>query len=153
MPGSVARAVLRDTPLLRGDQTLRDALRELVESDLPALPVVDARDRLAGIFGEREFIGAIFPGYLKEMRYAAFVPGTLDDALQKRAAAAGEPVAAHMNSEHIDVDTNVSDVGLAEIFLHHRVLVVPVIGDGKVVGVVRRTDFFRELARRMLEAG
>jgi len=33
-------------------------------SDVPALPVIDATGKLRGIFGEREFIGALFPGYL-----------------------------------------------------------------------------------------
>jgi hypothetical protein len=28
---------------------------------------VDERERLYGIFGEREFLGAVFPGYLKEL--------------------------------------------------------------------------------------
>ncbi len=151
MPSSVARAVLRETPTLRRDQPVREALAALVDSGLPALPVVGADGRLAGIFGEREFIGAIFPAYLKEMRYAAFVPGTLDDALEKRAAAADEPIGRHMTTDHVDVDTGVSDVALAEIFLHHRVLIVPVTQEGRITGVVTRADFFGRLAVRLLE--
>ncbi len=38
-----------------------------------------------------------------------------------------------------------SDAGLAEIFLHHRVLIVPVFADGRVQGVITRSDFFRAL--------
>ena len=52
----------------------------------PALPVVDDRERFAGIFGEREFIEALFPGYLGQLKGAAFLRGSLDDALEKRDA-------------------------------------------------------------------
>ena len=46
--------------------------------------------------------------------------------LEKRQACRFEPVAQHMNTEHVDVGPDFSDVGLAEIFIHHRVLIVPV---------------------------
>lgn len=39
---------------------------------------------------------------------------------------------------------------IAETFLHHRVLIVPVRGDGGVKGVITRSDFFRHLAERFL---
>jgi CBS domain-containing protein len=58
-----------------------------------------------------------------------------------------------MNTEHIDVGTDYSDVGVAEVFLHHRVLIVPVTEDGRVVGVITRSDFFRALAQRFLDRG
>jgi CBS domain-containing protein len=54
-----------------------------------------------------------------------------------------------MNDEHVDVAPDFADVQLAEIFLHHRVLVVPVVDDGRVCGLVTRTDFFRALAARL----
>ena len=44
-----------------------------------------------------------------------------------------------------------SDAEVAEIFLHHRVLLVPVIDEGKVVGVITRGDFFRSVADRFLD--
>ena len=43
-----------------------------------------------------------------------------------------------------------SDVQLAETFLHHRVLIVPVVDGGRVIGVVTRADFFRELAAKFV---
>lgn len=67
-------------------------------------------------------IGALFPGYLRTLGYAGFIPRSLDAALEKRAACAGEPVGKHMHPEHIDVGEDFSDTQLAEIFLHHRVL-------------------------------
>jgi len=42
-----------------------------------------------------------------------------------------------------------SDTQLAEIFLHHRVLIIPIVDAGRVTGIVTREDFFRALAQRL----
>jgi CBS domain-containing protein len=149
-PRELSEAVIRDAPLLRADQQIGDAVREVVDSGLPALPVVDG-DKLVGIFGEREFITALFPGYLKELSYAGFVPQSLDKALEKRQSCRFEPVSQHMNSEHVEVAGDYSDAQLAENFLHHRVLIIPVLEGRRVTGVITRSDFFRALAERFLD--
>ena len=53
-----------------------------------------------------------------------------------------------MNTEHIDVEHDFSDAQLAEMFLHHRVLIVPVATAGRVHAVVTRSDYFRELVSK-----
>ena len=42
---------------------IEEAVRRLVESQLSALPVVDERERFVGVFGEPEFMAALFPGW------------------------------------------------------------------------------------------
>jgi CBS-domain-containing membrane protein len=151
-PRSITDPLVRDAPVLHSDEALATAVRRLLDSALPALPVLDARERYAGIFGEREFMGAVFPGYLKELRSAGFVPHSLQDALEKRSSARHDPVGRHMNTEHVHVGPDHSDAHVAEIFLHHRVLIVPVLEDHRVLGLLTRSDFFRALAERFLEA-
>jgi len=151
MPQSLIRACLVVAPLLHEEETVGEAVRRLAGQELPALPVVDDHGRLAGIFGEREFIAALFPQYLGTLRSAAFVRASLDDALEHRLPCRAEPVARHMNTEHVEVPDDVSDVQLAEIFLHHRVLIAPVVRDRRPVGVVPRSAFFRALAARLEE--
>jgi CBS domain-containing protein len=151
-PNRISRPLIREAPLLRHDTRVEEAVRAILDSGLPALPVVDDNGELAGIFGEREFMSALFPGYVGELRFAGFVRKTLDEALEKRAACRREPVAKHMNTEHVDVPEDASDVQVAETFLHHRVLIVPVRGDGGLKGVITRSDFFTQLAERFLAA-
>jgi CBS-domain-containing membrane protein len=151
-PRTVTDPILREAPLLRASDTVADAARAVLDSDLPALPVIDERERLLGIFGEREFLGAVFPGYLKELKHAGFVRRSLEDALEKRLSCRSEEVRGYVNTEHIDVTTDFADAEVAEIFLHHRVLLVPVTDDGKIVGVITRADFFRSVAERFLSA-
>jgi CBS domain-containing protein len=149
-PRTVTDPLLREVPVLRVTDTVADATRALLDADLPALPVVDERERLFGIFGERELLGAVFPGYLKELKYAGMIKRDLEDALEKRQHSRVEPVRAYVNTEHVDVGTDFSDAQVAEIFLHHRVLIVPVADDGRLVGVITRSDFFRSIAERFL---
>jgi CBS domain-containing protein len=149
-PREVSEPLLREAPTVRDTDTVQAATAVLLASDLPALPVLDGRDRVVGIFGEREFLGAVFPGYLRELKHAGFVRRSLDEALEKRDECRTEPVGRHMNSEHIAVERDFSDLAVAEIFLHHRVLLVPVTDDGRLAGVITRADFFRSVAERLL---
>lgn len=142
---------VEDAPTLPAEETVAGALPALVASGLPALPVVDAAGELVGLFGEREFMAALFPGYVGELHYAGFVPAELDEALEKRATCAQEPISQHMNPEEVAVEEGFSDIGLAEVFLHHRVLVVPVVRNKRPLGIVSRGAFFRHLAGRFLE--
>jgi CBS domain-containing protein len=149
-PRTIAELVHREVPLIGQDQPVGEAVAVVLESGLPALPVVDEQQRAAGIFGEREFITALFPGYVGSLKYAAFVPKSIDAALEKRQSCRAEPVARHMNTEHIDVPADFSDIQLAEVFIHHRVLIVPVTEGKRVSGIVTRSDFFAVLAERFV---
>jgi CBS domain-containing protein len=150
-PREMSAPIIQDAPTVRQDDTVEQATRTLLDSGLPALPVVEAEGLLVGLFGEREFMEALFPGYVGQLGYAGFVSASLDDALEKRAACRVEPVSQHMNTEHVSVDEEFSDVGVAEIFIHHRVLIVPVERKGRPIGVITRSAFFQRLAERFLE--
>lgn len=150
-PRAISDLVVANPPTLAADEPLEQAIRKLLETDLPALPVVDEGGRFAGIFGEREFMQALFPGYVGQLRHAAYLSESIDAALERREACRYEPVGRYMNTEHIDVGPHWSDVQLAEIFMHHRVLVVPIIEEGRITGIITRHAFFTEVAGRFLE--
>lgn len=147
-PRSYSGDALQTPAPLHVDDTVEQAVRTLLDSGLPALPVVDADERYAGIFGEREFMAALFPGYLRELKFAGFLSKSLDQALEKREACRSETIEQHLNREHVDVDADYSDTQVAEIFLHHRVLVVPIVHEGRVQGILTRGQFFRAIAER-----
>ena len=151
-PRTFTDPLLREAPLLHVTDTVADTVRVLLDADLPALPVVDERERLYGIFGEREFLGAVFPGYLKELKYAGMIKRDLEDALEKRQQCRHDEVRKYVHTEHVDVGSDFSDTQVAEIFMHHRVLIVPVTDHDRVVGVITRADFFRSVAQRFLSA-
>jgi len=150
-PRSISEIAFVEVPLLHLDDTVEMAVARLLEVDVPALPVVDANERYAGIFGEREFMSALFPGYIGQLKHSAFLSHSIDVALEKRDGCRSESIERHITTEHVEVSADYSDVQVAEIFLHHRVLVVPVIEDGRVAGVLTRSGFFRTLGERFVK--
>jgi CBS domain-containing protein len=151
-PSALTGDLVVEVPLLRTTDTVETAVRTLLDSGMPALPAVREGDELAGIFGEREFFIALFPRYLGELSSAKFVPRSLDETLERRSSSRSEPVGEHLNVERIAVPADFSDAQVAETFLHHRTLLVPVVDHRRVIGVITRGDFFRRLAGRMLDA-
>ena len=150
-PRSISEVAVLDPPVLAVDETVESAVGRILESGLPALPVADGDGRFAGIFGEREFMEALYPGYVKQLKGTRFLSRSIDEVLDKRQACRVEPVGSYMNTEHVEVGADYSDTHVAELFLHHRVLVVPVVADGRVRGLITRRDFFRALAERFVE--
>jgi CBS domain-containing protein len=149
-PSSLSQLALHHPPVLHADDGVEAAVRIVLDSGMPALAVVDADEHFAGIFGEREFMAAVFPAYLGELRHSAFLSRSLDEALEKREGCRHEPISRYMTKEHVEVGSDFSDTQVAEIFLHHRVLVVPVVADGRVEGLLTRRDFFRAIGERFL---
>jgi CBS-domain-containing membrane protein len=127
-----------------------DAVRAMQAARLPAIPVVDDVGTFVGIFGEREFIAAIFPGYLELLRYAGFVRSSLDSEIERRSGCWDEPVGRYTNREHVEIREGHSAAQLAETFLHHRVLIAPVLDVNRhVTGIVTRAAFFAALVERV----
>jgi CBS domain-containing protein len=143
--------LLREVPILGLTEPVSDAISKILATGVPALPVADDSGAIYGIFGEREFIEALFPGYVSTLASASFVPRSIESVIEKRAGCAVEPIREHVTTDHVEVDAGFSDVQLAEIFLHHRVLIVPVLDDGAIVGVITRAGFFAALSERFLE--
>jgi CBS-domain-containing membrane protein len=151
-PDRLTRDLVREAPLLAADTEVGDAVGKIVEAGLPALPIIDDSGRLYGIFGEREFIAALFPGYFQELRSASFVPHSIDAVIDQRLECRHDPVSKYANTEHIAAGPDPSDAQLAETFLHHRVLIIPILDEsGGVRGVVTRWDFFKALSERLTE--
>jgi CBS domain-containing protein len=151
-PDKLAKAITREVPLLEADDPVGEAVAKIIEAGVSALPIVDAKGRLYGVFGEREFIGAMFPGYLRELRSAAFVPQSIDEAIKKRLECGGDPVSKYATTEKVAAGLEHSDAQLAETFLHHRVRIIPIVdADQRVLGIVTRSDFFQVLGERFAE--
>src|SRR5688572_3924820 len=142
MPGSIAKSIVRPVDPLPADEPVVSAVRLVVDSGLPALPAVEEDGSFAGIFGEREFMKALFPGYVGELGSAAMIKRSIDETIERRESCRQEPVRKHLTTDHVTVGEDYSDTQLVEIFLHHRVLVVPVESGGRITAVTTVSDFF-----------
>jgi CBS domain-containing protein len=149
MPKSIVQKITREVKPLEHTDSVGDAARRVIDEQLPALPVVDEKGEFAGIFGEREFMSALFPGYMGELASARMVTKDIDATIERREGCRQEPISEYMTTDHVQVEDDFSDTQLAETFLHHRVLIVPIATDGKVHALVTRNDFFRALAEKL----
>jgi CBS domain-containing protein len=148
MSDSIVKSTLREIEPLDADELIGPAARRVIDAGLPALPAVEADGRFAGIFGEREFMAALFPGYVGELASAAMVSRSVDETIERRSQCAEESIRRFLTTDHVVVEDSYSDTQLAETFLHHRVLVVPIATAGRVHAVVTRHDFFCGLVER-----
>ncbi len=153
MPNEIAKSILREVEPLSDGDTIGAAAQRILETELPALPVVDSEGEFAGIFGEREFMTALFPGYVGELKSARMVSRNIDAMIERRESCRDEAISAYMTTDHVVVEDDYSDTQLAETFLHHRVLIIPVASGGKISAVITRRDFFLELAARLAQPG
>jgi CBS domain-containing protein len=151
MPDSIANRTLQEIEPLSADELIGPAARQVIDTGLPALPAVEADGRFAGIFGEREFMAALFPGYVSELASAAMVSRSVDETIERRSDCALQPIRRYLTTDHVLVEDDYSDTQLAEIFLHHRVLIVPIATKGRVHALITREDFFRSLVDRFGE--
>jgi CBS domain-containing protein len=149
MPDSIAKKTIQEVEPLKEDEPVGSAARRVIEADLPGLPVVNEDGKFVGIFGEREFMNALFPRYVGELSSARMVSRDIDATIERRESCREEPVGEYMTTDHVVADDDYSDTQLAETFMHHRVLIVPIATKGKVHAVVTRNNFFRVLADKL----
>jgi CBS domain-containing protein len=148
MPKSIINETFREIEPLSADELIGPAARRVIDLGLPALPAVEADGKFAGIFGEREFLAALFPGYVGELASGAMISRSADETIERRSHCSAEPIRKYLTTDHVLVEDDYSDTHLAEIFLHHRVLVAPIATKGRVHAVITRHDFFCELVSR-----
>jgi CBS domain-containing protein len=151
MPDSIVKATIQEIEPLNVTATVGEAADRVIAADLPALPVVNSDGKFAGIFGEREFMAALFPGYVGELASSAMIKRSIDEAIERRESCRAEPIERYLTKDHVLVEDDYSDTQLAELFLHHRVLIIPIATAGKVHAVVTRNGFFRALFGRLTE--
>jgi CBS domain-containing protein len=132
---------------VRTDSSVAYAARVMIECGVSGLPVVDARGKLAGIITEgdllrRKEIGtADRPG-----RWLDIWLNTAELAHQY-AREHGQKVQDVMSPQVVSVGPDADIRDIVDLMETRRVRRVPVIRDGKVVGVVSRANLLSALAR------
>jgi CBS domain-containing protein len=138
--------VVREVEPLHAGDSIGAAIQRTMAESLPALPVVEEDGTFAGIFGEREFMAALFPGYLGQLGSSAMISRSADQLIERRRDCWEQTIRGWLTTDQVLVEDDYADTQVAELFLHHRVLVIPVATRGKPHAVIARSDFFRVLA-------
>ena len=128
------------------DSQVGEIAKLLVEKNIGAVPVVDASGTLAGIVTESDLMRRRELGTERHRRpIAAFVASNLtleEDYIRSRATKASDIM--RRNVITAAPATSLSDI--VNLFEKHRIKRVPIVENGKLVGIVSRADLVRALA-------
>lgn len=142
----LAREVMTANPIVvPAAMAVEDCARLLLEKRISAVPVVDAAGGVIGIVSEGDFIRRREAG--TERRYSWWLELVSDPQTMARdfVKSGGHKVSDVMTRQVISVTEDTPLAAIAGILEKHRIKRVPVVRDGKLVGIVSRADLVRAL--------
>jgi CBS domain-containing protein len=138
--------MVRNVLAVKPDTRVTEVARLLVENDISAVPVVDDQGNMVGIISEadlmrREEIGTEKrrPWWLEAMTPAT----TLANDFAK---SHGKRVAELMSPQIISASEDAPLIEIATLLERNQIKRVPITKDGKLVGVVSRSNIIQALA-------
>jgi CBS domain-containing protein len=138
--------MVRDVATIRPDTDVAEAISLLAEHDVSALPVVDPAGNLVGVLSEADLIHRVEIGTEKRRpcwQEAVTGPSTLATDFAK---SHGKRVDEIMTSGVISVAEDTPLAEIAALFERKGIKRVPVVRDGKLVGIVSRSNLIQALA-------
>lgn len=144
----VREVMTPDVAVVRPETPLRDVAQLLVDRRISGVPVVDAEDRLLGVLSEGDFVrrAAASPGSQRPRRGgpASWVGGNdRGEAERLHATTAGTAMTTPAIVVQPDRDLSYA----AKLMTRSKVNRLPVVEDGRVIGIVTRADIVRAFAR------
>jgi CBS domain-containing protein len=138
--------MVREVVTVRPDTDVADAVKLLAEHDVSALPVVDGEGNLLGILSEADLIHRAEIGTEKHRPWWLEAVTGASRLAEEFAKSHGKKVGEIMTSGAISVseDTPLSEI--AALFEQKQIKRVPVVKDGKLIGIVSRSNLVQALA-------
>lgn len=139
----VRDAMTTEVKVVVPEASLKEVASILVEHRISGLPVVDGAGNVLGVISEGDIL-------LKER---AEVPQGLQRLLHRKEASAlvskveARTAGEAMSAPAITVEPFLALFEAAELMIEHGVKRLPVVADGKLVGVLTRFDLVRAFAR------
>lgn len=134
--------IMRPTVTIMPDASEREALKILLENDIPGVPVVDGEGHLVGFVTDGHLLASAVPKYLTTMEDVSFISEAGDAWFDYFAGSAERPVSEIMATNVSRIELGKSEVIAAHKMVHDGVSSVVVTDNGKVVGIVNRLDLY-----------
>ena len=138
--------MVRDVVTVRPDTDVAEAVKLLAEHDVSALPVVDVAGNLVGVLSEADLIHRAEIGTEKQRPWWLEAVTGASTLAEEFAKSHGKRVGEIMTDGAISVAEETPLSEIAAIFERKRIKRVPVVKDGKLVGIVSRSNLIQALA-------
>ena len=162
---------IAEYPHIQLDAAIKDAFSILKKSykegcGFRTILVMDEENHLKGVLTLRDMIRAVVPGFLKEKEsprsglqpympadqdYPALLLIWEEDFAGKCRKEAEKTVGEVMTKIEKTVKLDDAVSRCAYLMVKHDLIIIPVIDDGKALGVVRQVDVFKEITNMVLE--
>jgi CBS domain-containing protein len=138
--------MVRDVVTVSPDTDVGDAVKLLAEHDVSALPVLDANRNLVGVLSEADLIHRVEIGTEKHRPWWLEAVTGASTPAEEFAKSHGKKVGELMTTSVVAVSEETPLSEIAALFEHKRIKRVPVVKDGKLVGIVSRANLIQALA-------
>lgn len=138
--------MVRDVVTVHPDTDVADAIKLLSEHDVSALPVLDAAANLVGMLSEADLIHRVEIGTEKHRPWWQEAVTGASTLAADFAKSHGKKVDEIMTTGAISVSEETPLSEIAALFERKRIKRVPVVKDGKLVGIVSRSNLIQALA-------
>lgn len=134
---------------VRPETTLDEVARILTEKNISGLPVVDENRQLVGIITEGDLLmkdsKVKFPSYINILGGIIYLDSFAQyfEELKKTVA---QKVEELMTEDVIKINEDANNEEMATLMVEHNINRLPVVRDGKLVGIVSRADIIKSWA-------
>lgn len=145
----VREAMTRDVISVPSDASILQAGELMLQHHISGMPVVDANGGVVGIVTERDFLRPLGPrGDVRRPRWFEVLAGrsTIPEAPERRRE---RKIADVMTSDPITVTEDMPLVDVVRLMEDRRIKRVPVVREGRLVGIISREDLLRALVRSL----
>ncbi len=125
---------------VRPDAPVEQVARRLVELGVNALPVVDDDDNVLGIVSEGDLIRRPELGTQPEVGWSSYLLDSPGERAVRYAKIHGREARDVMSAPIVSVHEHATLAEIAEIFDSRGIKRLPVLRDGKLVGIVTRAS-------------
>ena len=118
-----AREIMtEDVVTINPESSLEEAIELLLLQEISGLPVTDNEGHLVGIVTEFALLAIVYDEKIRQ-----------------------EPVSTHMTTDVLTIDADDPISKIADMCIVHRVRRVPVVENGRIVGLIARRDVLKAL--------
>jgi CBS domain-containing protein len=140
--------MVRNVVSVHPDTDVADAIKLLAEHDVSALPVLDDAGNLVGMLSEADLIHRVEIGTEKHRPWWVEAVTGASTLATEFAKSHGKKVGEVMATGVISVSEGTPLSEIAALFERKRIKRVPVVKDGKLVGIVSRSNLTKRSLRR-----